>query len=180
MREIHIHDLPWPRDVLASLGETPATLRVTLSYFIEPNPARRGWRSRHRYASHGLRFDLKTALEERDEFVKRLNKEALAEDEDKPETSSDSSDWFLGEQTRSLGSLHSDIWEGTAIDLAERGCLAVYPVTGWWKELPKRDRSGHGARYALVVSIQTEGVETDIWTPVSQQVGVEVPTVVVI
>jgi hypothetical protein len=31
-----------------------------------------------------------------------------------------------------------------------------------------------GARYALVVSIETPGVETDIWTPVAQQVAVPI------
>jgi hypothetical protein len=48
----------------------------------------------------------------------------------------------------------------------------VYPVSGWWKDQPKRDRSAKGARYALVVSIETPGVDADIWTPVAQQVGV--------
>lgn len=50
-RELHFFDLPWPRDVLAELGATPVRLRITLSYFIEPNPGRRGWKKRHRYAS---------------------------------------------------------------------------------------------------------------------------------
>src|SRR3712207_7795828 len=40
---------------------------------------------------------------------------------------------------RSAGSIHADIWEGTAADLANRGAIAVYPVTGWWKENPTRD-----------------------------------------
>jgi hypothetical protein len=63
MRELHFFDLPWPRDVLAGLGATPVQLRITLSYFIEPNPGRRGWKKRHRYASHGLRFDVKGQTE---------------------------------------------------------------------------------------------------------------------
>jgi hypothetical protein len=73
MREMHLHELPWPKAVLEELGQTPVRLRVTLSYFVEPNPGRRGWRKRHRYASHGLRFDLKTPTETADEFRKRLN-----------------------------------------------------------------------------------------------------------
>ncbi|MDD9982077.1 MAG: hypothetical protein OXU81_12080 [Gammaproteobacteria bacterium] len=59
LRDMHLHDLPWPRDVLEGLGATPVEMRVTLSYFIEPNPSRRGHRSRYRYESHGLRFDVK-------------------------------------------------------------------------------------------------------------------------
>jgi len=62
--------------------------------------------------------------------------------------------------------------DGFAADIAERGIIAVYPVTGWWKELKKRDRSEYGARYAFVVTIETGGIDTDIWTPIANQVGV--------
>ena len=172
MGDIHFFELPWPREVLQGLGETPARLRVALSYFIEPNPGRRGWKKRHRYASHGLRFDVKGPTESMDEFRKRLNKKALDEDEEKPSTGGDSSEWYLGETARNRGSIHSDILQGFAADLAERGVVAVYPVSGWWKDQPKRDRSAKGARYALVISIETPGVDTDIWTPVATQVGV--------
>jgi len=174
MREIHFFELPWPREVLQGLGGTAVRLRVTLSYFIEPNPGRRGWKKRHRYASHGLRFEVKGPTESVDEFRKRLNQRALDEDEERPATGGDSSEWFLGEQARSHGSLHSDLHHGFAADVAERGVVGIYPVSGWWKDQPKRDRSEHGARYALVVSIETPGVDTDIWTPVAQQVGVPV------
>lgn len=174
MNEMHVHELPWPKDALEQLGPTPVKLRVTLSYFVEPNPGRRGWRKRHRYASHGLRFDVKTATESVDEFRKRLNEKALDEEEDRPSTASDSSEWYLGEQTRNRGSLHSDVWVGTAADLAARSALGVYPVSGWWKDKPKRDRSAVGTPYSLVVSIETEAEGADIWTPVAQQVGVPV------
>ena len=174
MREMHVHELPWPKDVLEQLGPTAVRLRVTLSYFIEPNPGRRGWKRRHRYASHGLRFDVKTPTETVDEFRKRLNEKALDEDEEKPSTGSDSSEWYLGEQTRNRGSVHSDIWVGTAADLAARGVIGVYPVSGWWKDQPKRDRSSLGARYSLIVSIETDAEGADIWTPVAQQIGVPV------
>jgi len=176
MREMHFYELPWPREILQSLGETPVRLRVTLSYFIEPNPGRCGWRKRHRYASHGLHFEVKGPTESIDEFRKRLNQRALDDDEEKPSAGGDSSEWYLGEQARNHGSIHSDILPGFAADLAERGVIGVCPVSGWWKDQPRRDRSEKGARYALVVSIETPGVETDIWTPVAHQVGI--PTVV--
>ena len=38
MTEMNIHKIPWPKELLLSLGNTPVTLRVTLSYFIEPGP----------------------------------------------------------------------------------------------------------------------------------------------
>jgi hypothetical protein len=173
MRELHLHELPWPKTVLAEMGETPVRLRVTLSYFIEPNPGRRGWKTRHRYASHGLRFDMKLPTESADEFHKRLNQKALEEDEGKPSAAGGLADWFIGE-ARNKGSLHSDIWVGTAADLAERGMIGVYPVSGWWKDQPKRDRSRFGARYSLIVTIETDAEGIDIWTPVAQEIGVPV------
>jgi hypothetical protein len=86
MNEMHLHDLPWPKEILEELGQTAVRLRVTLSYFIEPNPGRRGWKTRHRYASHGLRFDVKAPTESIAEFRKRLNQRALDEDEKRPTT----------------------------------------------------------------------------------------------
>lgn len=174
LNEMHLHDLPWPKDVLSELGETRVRLKVTLSYFIEPNPAQRGWKGRYRYASHGLRFDVKLPTETRDQFRKRLNQLALLEGEGNTRSGSDSDEWFLGEQARNKGSLHCDIWEGTAIDLAERGVIGVYPVTGWWKEQPARNRS---ACYALVVGLEVDAEDVDIWTPVAVQIGIPVQTV---
>lgn len=72
------------------------------------------------------------------------------------------------------GSLHSDIWHGTAGDLAQRGAIAVFPVTGWWKERPDRGRSEEGARYSLIVSIEAPGQDVDIWSPVAAEVGVPI------
>ena len=175
MREMHLHKLPWPSQVLADLGGAEVRLRVTLSYFIEPNPGSRGWARRYSYASHGLRFDVRRATESNDQFRKRLNQLALAEEERRPPShGSDASEWLFGPDYRVSGSLHTDIWQGTAADLAQRGAIAIYPVTGWWKQRPSHDRSERGARYALVVSIETPGQDVDIWTPVAQEVGIPI------
>jgi len=173
LREMHMHALPWPTEALAELGEVPVTLRATLSYFIEPSPTRRGWRRRYRYASHQLRFELQGATETDDGFRKRLNKRALDEEEERP-TGADDGGWFLGSRARNRGSLHQDIWEGTAAELAARGKVAVFPVSGWWKELQARDKSELGARYALLLSIESPADDVDIWTPVAQQVGLPI------
>lgn len=174
MGEIQLHELPWPADALRSLGDARVTLRVTLSYFIEPNPGRRGWRRPHRYQSHGLRFDVKGPTEVIEDFHKRLNKNAREEGEKAPSKDTDGGEWFLGPEARNRGTLHSDyMFDATAAELAERNIVAIYPVSGWWKEQASRDRSAHGARYALVVSLETE-VDTDIWTPIAAQV--DLPT----
>jgi hypothetical protein len=80
----------------------------------------------------------------------------------------------LGENLRKLGSIHSDTWHGSAAELAERGYIAVYPVLGWWKERANLQRWGKRARYALIVTIKTPGVETDIYTAVANRIAAEI------
>lgn len=173
IRHLHLHELPWPKEQLEALEDTEVQLRITLSYFVEPNPARRGWRTRYRYQSHGLRFEVVRPTETPDAFHKRLNKLALDEEENRPKASADDG-WLIGPRQRTAGSLHSDIWTGTARDLASRNVIAVYPVSGWWKDEKARDRSAQGARYSLVASLTTEAEDVDIWTPVAAQIGVPV------
>lgn len=80
----------------------------------------------------------------------------------------------MGSNARHRGSIHSDIWRGTAADLADRQHIAVYPVSGWWKERYYMDRWRRDARYALVVSIHAPEVEVDLYTPVRTQVGIAI------
>jgi hypothetical protein len=37
-RDMMLHDLPWPDEALEGLGQQIVQMKVTLSYFIEPNP----------------------------------------------------------------------------------------------------------------------------------------------
>ena len=164
-RDMHFHDLPWPHDVLEDLGETPVEMRITLSSFIEPNPSRRGVRSRYRYESHGLRFDVKRPTESTEEFQKRINLAARDEEEGIRYSGNDPS-WLIGSQGRHRGSLHSDIWRGTAAELASRGNIAVYPSTGWWKTRHLLEKYDQVARYALVVSIKAPEVDVDLYTEI--------------
>jgi hypothetical protein len=176
-RDMHLYRLPWPKDVLSELGGRDVELRVTLSYFIEPSPGERGWKQRHRYASHGLRFELKTAPETIPQFRTRINRAARAEDEE-ASSRSDQRGWALGPDLRTAGSLHSDRWTGPAIDLAARGVIAVYPAIGWWRERHGLGKWDKRTRYSLVVSIRTPGIETDIYTPVAVQLGIPIETVI--
>jgi hypothetical protein len=175
-RDMHLHQLPWPSEELASLGALEVELRVTLSYFIEPNPGERGWTRRHRYASHGLRFALKRSLETSDDFRQRINKAARDEDEDAVSSVvSTGDDWLLGAIARDRGSVHSDIWRGTAAALASRDAIGIYPISGWWKEKHRLQRWDRPARYALLVSIRAPGADVDIYTAIVSQVGITVP-----
>lgn len=169
-RDMKLHQLPWPREQLAALGAAPVELRATLSYYIEPNPGERGWTRRHRYASHGLRFRLKLATESLNEFRARIN-DAARDEEEGAAVSGAAEEWLLG-TFRDRGSLHSDFWQGTAADLAERDAVGVFPVGGWWKEKPFLERFDNVTRYSLIVSIKAPGSDVDIYTAVAAQVDV--------
>lgn len=167
--EMAFHDLPWPKEVLESLGEAEVTLRVTLSYFIEPNPSARGVRSRYSYESHGYRFDVIRPTESREAFSKRINLASREVDEDMPDAPEDAN-WIIGKQARHRGSVHSDVWIGPAAALASRGVIAVYPSGGWWKSRPALGKHDKTARYALVVSILAPQLEVDLVTEVAAKV----------
>lgn len=168
-----MHRLPWPLPELEALGDTVVEMRVTLSYYIEPNPSERGVRSRYRYESHGLRFDVKRPLESEDDFRSRINA-AARDEEEGTYGGGDDSGWLIGIKKRHKGSLHSDIWRGSAADLASRGVLAVYPALGWWKTRPRLERYNRTARYALIISIRAPEVDVDLYTAVANQLVVEV------
>ena len=168
-KDMHLHRLPWPTQVLEDLGEIDVQMRATLSYFIEPSPGRRGWTHKHRYQSHGLRFDVKRPLENEDDFHKRISKAAREEDEE-IDTEKDDRKWDVGSQLRNKGSIHSDTWTGTAVELARCGVLAVYPVGGWWRERKHLECWDRQARYALIVTIETP--ETDVYTAIANQIAV--------
>ena len=169
-RHMNFHQFPWPRTELEQLGETEVELRVTLSYYVEPNPGERGWLRRHRYASYGLRFAVKKSLESLDTFRTRINAAAVAEEEELGAIDAGADDWFLGPRLRNLGSVHSDYWRGTAAELARRSAIGVYPIGGWWKENPAHERYDRAVRYALIVSIRAVNGTVDIYTPVMMHI----------
>lgn len=176
MRQFRLHQLPWPSETLADLGPANVELRVTLSYFIEPSAARRGWRRRYAYASHGLRFDLRSPDETTAEFVRRVNREAATEEDEGISRPSSSSDrWTIGPDQRHKGSLHQDVWSGYGAELARTGgVLAVNAVGGWWKNSSRKDRVDRPVRYALVVSLRTRAENIDLYTPIATTLRVPV------
>ena len=171
-KDMMLHDLPWPADALEALGQTLVQMKVTLSYFIEPNPGERGWTKRHRYSSHGLRFAVKRSEETLATFRSRINRDARDDEELYAAAGADAG-WYFGQRLRNRGSLHSDIWEGTAADLASRHAIAVYPTGGWWREKPALQRADRHVRYALVVSLRAP-VQVDLYTPIETVVGIAV------
>ncbi len=172
-RELKLHNLPWPSDALSALGETDVTLRITLSYFVEPNPGDRGWTRKYGYQSHGLRFAVKRALETLQQFQTRINK-AMRDETYEKDNLKETGRWtFKGNQSfTTLGSIHSNMWHGPAADLAARGTMAVFPTYGWWNKRPNLNGYERSSKYALVATIATP--ETDIYTPVATSINVPI------
>jgi hypothetical protein len=177
--EMHLFELPWPKAVLQELGENRIVLKVTLSYFIEPSPGEIGWQNRYRYASHGLRFDINRSSEEETKFRQRINS---ADQEEGYHSETLDNNWLIGVKQRDFGSLHSDVWVGNAIDLAEQNMLAIFPVIGWWKERKHLGKCNSKARYSLIVSLESPEVDIDLYNLVLAEIKSEqkVPTRVVV
>jgi hypothetical protein len=176
--EIKFYSFPFPQKELLELGETEIEMRVTLSYFIEPNPSSRG-RTHHSYKSHGLRFDVKNPSETEAHFMGRLTKSMQEEGMDYRNEATDKW-WTLGKNGRAKGSIHSDIWHGTAVELADCGTIAVYPVSGWWRDRQKsKTHINNMAYYSLLISIKTS-VEIDLMSPVIFKIASAIKTDIVI
>jgi hypothetical protein len=168
-KDMNIHDIPWPKESLLELGDTPVKMTVTLSYFVEPNPSSRNISSKYRYPSHQLRFDVKRPTESQKHFLQRLSR-AARDEEEGTVTAPKDPDWLIGD-FRNKGSIHKDIWTGTAADLAERGSVVVFPAMGWWRTRKKLERFNKIARYSLIISIETPSTEVDLYTAIKTKIG---------
>ncbi|MDP2227633.1 MAG: S8 family peptidase [Moraxellaceae bacterium] len=173
LHEMHLHQLPWPLASLRALPpELEVKLKVTLSYFIEPNPGRRGYRQRYSYQSHALRFDVIRPGQSLQNFRALINGRVEVDDYTGPEGDNDG--WHLGPQLRKRGCLHSDTWIGTAADLADMHTIAVYPVGGWWKFRTAQNRWQKSVRYSLIVSIDVPDEDIDIYSEVETRVAIPI------
>lgn len=179
LNQAHFFALPWPTEALLALGEHEVRLRVSLSYFVEPNPSADAPLSPARYRSAGLRFDLRRRNEPQDRFEARVNALASIDegDDELPGAFGDEGR-LLGERSISAGSLHVDEWRCNAADLADRNAIAVFPVGGWWKTSRDRSRNNASMRYALVVTIDAGDVENDLWVETAVAAGIEIENVV--
>lgn len=172
-KDMHVHTLPWPVQVLQDLGEVEVRMRVTLSFFVEPSPGRRGWTRKHRYQSHGMLFEVKRPTETTATLLKRVSNAARNEDENVSFGADKERTWLLGDRLRRKGSIHSDVWTGTAAQLAASDAIAIYPVTGWWKERHHLGRWNRQARYSLIVTLETDAEDIDLYTPIANQIAIE-------
>jgi hypothetical protein len=172
---MHLHKLPWPATALKGNSQQKVKMRVTLSYFIEPNPGNRGYTSNFRYASCALRFKVSSPNQTEDDLAAQVSK--LASDEFKQQNrvivGGSNDGWVLG-QACFRGSIHSDTWEGTAANLLSMQHIAVSPVTGWWRTRPSHERGEARLKYSLIVSLEAENPELDIYTEIENQIKIPI------
>ncbi len=176
LNECHLIPLPWPRQALEGDPDVSATLRVTLSYFIEPNPGSRTWEKsqKYHYASCLLRFRPKHRDMSLEKFRARLD----AEEKSSGDRFSDPG-WAVGGTRRGkAGSLVQDVWKGSAAQLAEMGHIAVIPAKGWWAY--RHFRPGHElhgchlrrVHYSLIISLESETL-----LPIYNEVAAAITTI---
>ncbi|MDK8503300.1 hypothetical protein QP860_09715 [Aerococcus sp. UMB1112A] len=84
----------------------------------------------------------------------------------------DSNRWLLGTNNRDVGSIHSDVWEDTASNLAENRFIAVYPGGGWWNKRQHLKKYNNKIKYSLIISISTPDEEIDLYTPIQNQINI--------
>lgn len=162
--EMHFYDLPWPKTVLEQLENEVVAMKVTLSYFIEPNLTGKAATRPDTYRSFGLRFDMKKRGETNARFRSRVS---ASQEKDGSESDGETSCWLLGPKAIQAGSLHCDLWRGRAIELAGHDAIAIYPVGGWWKTHVGQQRVTDKARYALTVSISAPGQAVDLHSEIA-------------
>lgn len=99
--EMHFYDLPWPKAALEQLENEIVTMKVTLSYFVEPNLTGRAATRPDTYRSFGLRFDMKKRTETNARFRSRIS---ASQAKDGTETDGETSCWLLGPKAVQAGS----------------------------------------------------------------------------
>jgi hypothetical protein len=153
-RKVKIYRLPIPPELLTD-SDPDVELRVTLSYFAEPNKF-------GRTVFHGLdlKWDMQGPRESELDFLKRINVHHRSKGADgKPlkfKSKTRSFDWDVGIQQRSRGTVQSDRWRGKMSELAGDKLIAVEPVLGWWES--RKVYQTETMNFSLIVSVFGPGV----------------------
>ncbi len=162
--EYHLYNLPWPVDILQNeLTDNDVKLKVTLSYFIDPNPGNRRYANNFSYYSHSLDFKMIRPTEDLEQFKRRISG---AEENQEVEYVGNEEPWALKDSTRNKGSIKKDFIISSGADLATRNIIAVFPKGGWYNLRKRLGKADSTVRYSLIVSVETERLDINIYNPV--------------
>lgn len=179
MKNMDIYSLPWADSSLTAHPDEIVRIKVTLSYFVEPNPGNRGYTSIYRYAGCQLRFRVSDPGQGRAELVAAISaadNDGDTERRDEAEAPNFPRDdrWMIGPRNATRGSLHSDYWEGPAALAADMKHIAIYPVTGWWKTRVAQGRIDADQPYSLIVTLESVSGQLDLYTEIATTVATRV------
>jgi len=150
---VKVYRLPIPESLLVDV-DPDVELRVTLSYFAEPNKF-----GRSTFRGLDLKWDMQGPQESHDEFLQRINvlKRPKGPDGKPAKVSTKKSfPWDVGIQLRSRGTVQSDRWRGKMSALVGDKFIAIVPVLGWWDQ--RRTLKTQDMRFSLTVSVFGPGV----------------------
>lgn len=167
LNAMHIFDLPWPKEILESMGDEEVKMRITLSYYIQPAPGSKTRHNKYRYPSLRLRFEVNKPTEDEAQFIRRVSH---VEMEGVEVSKNDTARWEIGIQERNNGCIISDYIIASAIDIASCNRIAVFPASGWWNS--RKYTEDKIIKYSLIVSLETE--ETNIYNSIAQMVDIEI------
>ncbi|WP_437713212.1 S8 family peptidase [Sorangium sp. So ce448] len=168
-RKVKLYRLPLPESLLSD-ADPDVELRVTLSYFTEPNKF-----GRRTYNGLDLKWDMQGPQESADAFIQRINalKRPTGADGKRLKIEKTKSfDWDVGIERRSRGTVQSDRWRGKMSALVGDKLIAIVPVLGWWDQ--RKALKWQDIKFSLVVSVFGPGVYAAIKSMVEGTIAVEV------
>lgn len=168
-RKLKLYRLPLPESLLSE-SDPSVELRVTLSYFTEPNKF-----GRRTYHGLDLKWDMQGPHEPEAAFLERINvlKRPLnAKGKRVKSAKTRSFNWTVGIQSRSRGTVQSDRWRGSMSELVGDKLIAIVPVLGWWDQ--RRALRTQEMPFSLVVSVFGPGVYAAIKPRIEATVEVDI------
>ncbi|MCC6560518.1 MAG: hypothetical protein IT478_04095, partial [Xanthomonadales bacterium] len=170
-RKVKLYRLPIPESLLTDV-DPDVELRVTLSYFTEPNKF-----GRRTYHGLDLKWDMQGPQESEDAFMQRINvlKRAVGTEGKRVKPAMTKSfDWDIGIQARSRGTVQSDRWRGKMSALVGDKLIAIVPVLGWWEK--RKTLKQQELKFSLLVSVFGPDVYAAIKPKVEIHAGVTIET----
>lgn len=168
-RKVKLFRLPLP-EILLSDEDLDVELRVTLSYYTEPNKF-----GRRTYHGLDLKWDMQGPQESEEAFIQRINALKRPTDDTgkrlKPNKTK-SFFWDVGIERRSRGTVQSDRWHGKMSALAGDKLIAIVPVLGWWDQ--RKTLKTQEMRFSLVVSVFGSGVYAAIKPKVELETAITI------
>jgi hypothetical protein len=166
-RGMHVGRLPLPDHELLTLGDHQVEVAITLSYFGEPNEARRS-----RYLGATLAWDLQRRGESENDFFKRVSDAWRPKGTPRPKAP-DPWPWEIGPEARSRGTVQSDRMQIDAASLSGDKLIAVWPTQGWWADHPKTHADSR-ISYSLVATIDAGDADIDLYELIASRIAVQV------